>query len=428
MANMPSNNVNVSSQVRDLVTKIISENGFKLSSQITYFEGSQPGDGYATKTLIVKITDDEKSLSVFLKCPLDLKKESANIDSLYMREIFFYKTIYPTYQKFLQDKKVKDGFSSVPKSLGFCEKNFKGIVALENLREKGFTLFDKTKHMNHDHFDLIFRTFAKFHAISFAMKDQNRELHDQFCDHCPNVCQILKSQGFEKAMAKSVTQFVSKLDPENDRYLIERLGDNLGPKIEDHILNLSDHLSEYSILTKGDCWVNNMMILYEVNFFLVDIFFIYLRVQIFQDKNEEYPKDLALIDWQCVTRASPVHDFASLFYSVASEETVCNYKHYLRLYHDELKRRIKELGSDADVLYPYSVFEKEWRDYWPYSFGLAVTCMKVILCQKDEVPNMEDAINSNDVANVFNDIKGNEIEWMRRVKYLARHFIDIGAL
>lgn len=265
-----SSDFHVSNAVKDLIAKITLESGFKISSDVKYSDGSQPGDGYATNTLAAKIVDGEKSLDIFLKCALDFSENSPEMDTIYVREIFFYKTIYPTYQKFLNDKGVKDGFSSVPKSYGFYEKQFKSIIALENLRTKGFTLFDKTKYMNHEHLALILRTFAKFHAISFAMKDQNKECHDQFCDECPNIFQVCKSRDFEKITARIVAQFLSKLDPDEDRDITERCHD-LCPKIEDHNLNLSDYLSEYSILTKGDCWINNMMILYEVSFpYLID--------------------------------------------------------------------------------------------------------------------------------------------------------------
>lgn len=104
-----------------------------------------------------------------------------------------------------------------------------------------------------------------------------------------------------------------------------------------------------------------------------------------------------------------------------------NYSHYLKLYHDELSRRIRELGSNPDILYPYSIFEREWRHYAPYSFGRAVACIKVILRQKDEVPNLQNAVNNNGVGNFLTDIQGNEKEWIRRTKYIARHFIDMGA-
>ncbi|KAK9732405.1 Ecdysteroid kinase-like family [Popillia japonica] len=83
---------------------------------------------------------------------------------------------------------------------------------------------------------------------------------------------------------------------------------------------------------KGDCWSNNMMVLYE-------------------DELEEIPLDVMLIDWQLIRKASPVHDIMNLFFSVISKESLDNCDKYKTIYYEELSRQIRQTGSDPDKRY-----------------------------------------------------------------------------
>lgn len=258
---MSADDCNVTKDVEELVSTIIAENDFSKSSKINYHSGSQPGEGFVSKTYAVDIVDGEKTLNIFLKGPRAFK--SPEMISLCTREVLFYKTIYPTYVKFVEERSVKDGLPSVPKCYGTCEET--SLLALENLKIKGFTLFNRTKYMNKEHVELLFRSFAQFHAVSFAMKDQERETHDKYCDQCPYLYRMLHAggAGVEKMFSQILDDFVAKLDPIEDREIIEKY-QGMASKVEDLYVNLPDYLSEYSVLTKGDCWIHNAMFLYEV--------------------------------------------------------------------------------------------------------------------------------------------------------------------
>lgn len=123
-----------------------------------------------------------------------------------------------------------------------------------------------------------------------------------------------------------------------------------------------------------------------------------------------------------------MHDIQGLFYCGATKETVDNYKHYLQIYHTELSARIRELGSDPDVLYPYSIFEKEWIDCGLYGFALCIGAIKMMLRNRENVPDLEAFVNEGSVADFFNNVVSNDEEWLLRVKYIARHLIEIGSV
>ncbi|KRT83016.1 hypothetical protein AMK59_3031, partial [Oryctes borbonicus] len=206
-------------------------------------------------------------------------------------------------------------------------------------------------------------------------------------------------------------EFVSKLDPVEDKDILEKCKD-LESRVVEELLQLPNRLTKYSILTKFDCWMNNTMVLFE-------------------DEKKIQAKDIMLIDWQCITRASPVHDIGNIFYTTASKASIDNYKHYMQVYHDELSHRIKELGSNPDIVYPYSVFENEWIYYGFYCFGFSVAAMRGLLARPESAPDFSERINTNNkemLYSTFSDIPDNVDEWISRGRYLARHFISLGVL
>lgn len=253
----------VTDEIKAFVLSLLRKHNFGVKCEIKYFPGTTPGDGYGSKTIGVDVTDGERSLHLFLKCSLDLATDDS-FSQIYKTEILLYKTIVPTYQQFLIDKDIENIFRNVPVCYGVNEKDKNEIIALENLRKKNYTLYDKSKCMNNAHLKLVLETFAKFHAISFAFKDQHRQSHDDFLGNRVNIYAIIESTGFVTTISNMVKDFVSKLDPIEDKDILDRSSD-LASKVYDQIMNMLNYLDDYSILTKGDCWVNNMMFLYEVS-------------------------------------------------------------------------------------------------------------------------------------------------------------------
>lgn len=147
-----------------------------------------------------------------------------------------------------------------------------------------------------------------------------------------------------------------------------------------------------------------------------------------QNNNREHPIDVMLIDWQTITRASPVHDLAPLFYTCATEEAIDNYKYYLEVYYKELSNSIKELGSNPEVLYPRSIFEKQWIDYGIYALGYSLMILKAMLCKKENVPTYVKDTNENGLLTMFSNLTDNMEEYLKRTKYIVSHMISIGIL
>lgn len=260
--------VSVTEDVKAIIDKIITKYGLENIIDIKYEVGSQAGDGYVSKTAAVDIiSDNNTTWKVFLKYAQDVKPtESIPIDKLYANEIYFYDIVYPAFKKFLEKKQVKTAFQQVPKCFATSEKG--GIVALENIKDKGFQLYNRRIVMDRPHLELVLRTFAKFHALSFAFKDQEKERYQELIDnsHGDFFSKIMEAEGPVNMINMSIDNFLGKLDPIGDKYILDKC-QNLSEVLIKAICSPRDYINEYSILTQGDCWCNNMMFKYPVSTF-----------------------------------------------------------------------------------------------------------------------------------------------------------------
>lgn len=82
----------------------------------------------------------------------------------------------PYFRKFEESKGVtleENGFIEYPKCYRTVDKELEECILLEDLSVRGFSIVDRfTEDITADHVYLIMKTLGKFHAISFALKDQ----------------------------------------------------------------------------------------------------------------------------------------------------------------------------------------------------------------------------------------------------------------
>ncbi|GJQ82636.1 hypothetical protein Trydic_g19654 [Trypoxylus dichotomus] len=392
----------LSEDINHLIEEIIEKYELHPVQEVKYVPGSESGDGYVSKTVAVSISTPSKTLDLFLKCALDVKQKQAfQIDKFYANEIFFYDVVRPAYLEFVRKRLNQNSLRNIPKCYGTSKKN---IIALENLKKQRFKLFDRGQVMNDNHLQLVLKTFAKVHAIAFAFKDQNRGKYEELVDGAYDLFSTKNGEdAFISIMRGAIKDFVRKLDPVEDKEIVARC------EVEELLSGISSadrNLDEYSILTQGDCWCNNMMFLYE------------------DEESTNDPIDMVLIDWQLLRPASPTFDISYFFLTVASEDTLKKTNYYLKLYHDELSKQLKLLGSEPDVLYPFSALMKHWKDHCRFGFGMATIIIKVMLSEKDEVINLEtiDLENVEQLENLYPKFEKEE-EFLRRMKMLARYMI-----
>jgi hypothetical protein len=168
--------------------KVVKDN-LKVSIKdcdMSIIPGSAKGDNYMGVVYRIAITSkrgDKLNLIVKLPPQNQVRREQFFVKDCFLREIEFYHDIFPMYIKFQEEKGidvVTEGFSKIPRVYATLkEEPYEGLF-FEDLKILGFELYDRLKDVTLEHAQLLMKSLGKFHAISFAIKDQKPELMKKY--------------------------------------------------------------------------------------------------------------------------------------------------------------------------------------------------------------------------------------------------------
>lgn len=169
-----------------------------------------------------------------------------------------------------------------------------------------------------EHSRLFLSAIGKFHAISFAIKDQQPEKFKQLTELAYEHFWV----DFENGMGRHYDYICSLLKDcfeEEKRYdLLEKynkaLGDNVGATVKKLVSGTS--AEPYAVICHGDMTSNNTM---------------------FSKNHQGMPVKIQLIDWQLSRYASPVIDLVIfIFFSTTKQFRDQHYDELLKIYHASL--------------------------------------------------------------------------------------------
>ena len=237
--------------------------------------GSAKGDNYIGVIYRVTVkTPTGKTLNVIVKLPPQnlARREEFFAGPCFLREAEFYDVIYPMFVDFQQEKGIdveSDGFHEVPGSFKMLTEDLNEGLFLEDLKASGFEMFDRMKEVTKEHVFRVMEALGKYHALSFAMKDQKPELIkpytsmvDVFFQRSEESMEQIK-MWFEH-LKKQAKVTLESMDNED---LKKRARKELGKDFFDQIggcIKGAD-AEPHAVICHGDCWNNNIMYRYEVS-------------------------------------------------------------------------------------------------------------------------------------------------------------------
>lgn len=180
-------------------------------------------------------------------------------------EIKFYDTVWPLLKKIHKNVSGKE-LNFIANCFGTSNTGRKRIL-LENINPYGFHLYDATKPFDDEHFKIIFKTYGIFHAVSMALKEQDREQYNLLVNPQFNPFMTAPYDGdcyFSKDFVKKIQEMKAFFDPVEERHLLEKLS-----MCEDSgVSRLREVVHQdfpNGALIHGDCWSNNLMFKYDVS-------------------------------------------------------------------------------------------------------------------------------------------------------------------
>ncbi|XP_063597704.1 uncharacterized protein LOC134774276 [Penaeus indicus] len=173
------------------------------------------------------------------------------------------------------------------------------VVILEDLRPRGFKMFDRKKGMDVAHTKLVLEELARLHAASYLLKAKIPDLADKY-----PVLSLDWLNYADEARDVTFKTFSKQMDIVKD--MLNKVGgyevaENWLGRNKERVLEiLAEQLARvppFDLLCHGDCWNNNVL----------------FRC------NEEVPVEVMLLDLQMCRQASLATDLNYLFHTRVQE-------------------------------------------------------------------------------------------------------------
>lgn len=188
---------------------------------------------------------------------------------------------------------------------------------LEDLELRQFEVFEFRKNsITFEHISLAMQALGKFHALSFAVKDQQPHKFKQFSSRLSEQFWVMTHSSYVNVYSIMLENLLACLEEEGRLDLLDRFRKMNGDQTFANIFHLisGESAEPYSVICHGDLTTNNSM---------------------FRKNDQGKPIEIQLIDFQFSRYASPVTDLVLyLLCSTTKELRDKYYEDFLKMYHN----------------------------------------------------------------------------------------------
>ncbi|XP_014479489.1 PREDICTED: uncharacterized protein LOC106746879 [Dinoponera quadriceps] len=385
-------------------------------------EGFTKGDNYlstVTKGTLYGVTDEEVKQEVQVN--FVVKSIPKNVGrritfrsaDFFSNEIIFYTQIVPKFEKFLKEKGQSD-LLRIPRHLASYMDGVNDFIVMEDLSILGFGPASKQNCIDLAECSVILESLSKFHAISFAFRDQRKEEFAEMIN-CLKETYFGKHnwdwyQKFHRRLldiakhALSIEYPDSKALKQFNSYKFGALYD-----ICSELVCQKKHVPS-SVICAGDCWAPNFLV----------------------RNTGQNQKEALLLDFQLARTASAITDLSFLIYSCTQKSfRDQHFDNILKTYHSLLSDAIKTLGSDPEKIYPWDLFMKEVKENFVFGMVFSIEAVPFALLDPSESFDLDVLVKGDKAVNivdiwVLDDIKTSS--GRRRLTDIIVHAVEHGYL
>nr|XP_012229383.1 PREDICTED: uncharacterized protein LOC105676226 [Linepithema humile] len=258
----------------EVLTSILSKAHNGKEVQLTdwnFKAGSAKGDNYLSNVYKGSvngiINDDPKQHAQINIVVKSMPKNPGTRKSLrsadfFSNEITFYTKIIPKFEKFVADKGQSD-LLHIPRYLASFTDDENDFIILEDASCLGFYNISRQHILDWTGCTAILKILAKFHAISFAYKDQKKEEFAELADSLKETFFTSNYwhwyKGFHEKVQVVVRRALAIEYPNSkaeERYNSYKLG-----VLFDKCIELCERkVAPTSVITQGDCWIPNFLL------------------------------------------------------------------------------------------------------------------------------------------------------------------------
>lgn len=285
---------------------------------------------------------------------------------------------------------------------GKCTEK-KSVLVMENIKMKGYDLFDKHKGLDYAHVKAAVDQIAKFHAVSHVYcKKQNLTEKYPCFKFDENMFRFVIPM-----LEDSVKNFAELLKAKGKIDIATRLIDNKSYIIERSIPADMHKGEAPTCLAHGDYWNNNIMYKYA------------------NEEDQAEVVDCKIIDWGNVVVGKPLYDLQYFIYTSTTLETRKNHlAAILEQYHSTFVEVTSKLDSPV-ANWTFQDFQREWQRLNHVGLCMSLFIVSATLSKKNSTnqptePNFLDHRLLSPVKWVLDGMKSGMAKGMIKVMYTER--------
>lgn len=224
-------------------------------------------------------------------------------------------------------------FIEYPMCYQTIEEEPNECLLLEDLNVRGFSIIDRyTDEVTTDHVHLFMQALGKFHALSFALKDQQPEKFHELASNLKEMFMKADEPQYREYFKSQTKNVLSVLNNNEDAHLLAKMKKFFERDAIDSAadcMNL-ELIGSASVIAYGDAWQNNSMYRYN---------------------DAGKPIEINLLDWQIARHATPIMDIAYFIFCCTTKELRDDhYDDFLNTYHNSLSAHIRRYVNIKNVL------------------------------------------------------------------------------
>ncbi|KAK4884224.1 hypothetical protein RN001_000495 [Aquatica leii] len=394
--------------LQDIITKLqINNCSVNIKKKVDY------GENHLGVIVNVQISNEEGQVvnMVIKNAPKSaMYRDFFPIHNVFLRENFMYSKALKEFTKFQNNKNVKCTFGYFPKLYGAVLDLDNEAIILEDVNELEYKNMKREDPINYAHALLVVQELGKFHAISFAMKDQNKELFDELSQ---NTVDSHFTQFGQKGSVKNCYENWAKAASISlHKFQEKSIYDKINALKSDFYNILCDIVSpeickDYAVICHGDVWVGNLLFKYLSN---------------------GQPESVCFLDWQISRYGSPVLDLSQFLFTCTDKSLRDqHYEDLIKAYYKSLCNFLQQLGSDPNTLFPEEVLQQHLRKFSVFGLIMAMQVTWLTLnVPKDDFYDI-DAATTGDIDKVVDNFnKPNTEKYNLRIRDIILDYFKFG--
>lgn len=263
----------LSDYIVKLLNEVAVQEGF-IDYKLDLDAGSKHGDNFIGVMIAVKligtkeINGETMSVTKHLICKLPpsdpMRRRLYQPILAFEREVEVYSTLLPMFVQFQKEKGLtpEESFISFPHARVAVSdmENDNHILIMDDLRQQNFRMFPKERRTNIEHATLVMKEMAKFHAISFALKDQRPKQFEQLKQGDVYI-EMVKRGKLKVIIDESLDRAYRMINNDKHKQVLDDLRKNYFEIFQD--CGSDELLDGSGVITHGDCWNNNFLFKYS---------------------------------------------------------------------------------------------------------------------------------------------------------------------